>query len=141
MAEETRNRLKILRSKKKDFLAAEEVCMLAGDIYKVNSYLSYTGEHHAKDGNVVITVRLPSFRDILPVLEMLTDRGYDFDETDDYPAANERSFISKQGISVKVYLSGDSTTCRRIIVGYEPQRSPTPIYGFDCGDSTPNVKI
>lgn len=112
-----------------EFAVAEQIVAALDPIFgaRVSDYLG-------PNNSVVIIVRVESFRDTLPILEVLMEAGYGFDSTEDWPDWNERSYISPDGITLKAELIGQGTEgCKRVVTGWRVP-DPVPIYAFDCNE-------
>jgi len=85
---------------------------------------------------VRMDVTVKAFADVLPLLEKITEYGYDFTESRDAPEYGMRYYISDR-IKVAAALQEGDESCKRVVIGYTEPGAPRPIYEFRCGDPTP----
>ena len=137
--EQIKAHIAMLRKNLKDIVAHYEArsheFKILGYLSQAKSYsnLEMSTSNWLTDGRVQVTVRVRAFPDVLPLLEQLSNWGYDFKSTRDWPQYNDRHFISDR-IEVIAHLVGEGTDdCRKVIVGYTKPSEPQPIYEFQCG--------
>lgn len=108
--------------------------------------------YHAWIGANLIFKKMPSWKAMEPVFEMLATRDFDIDAwtSEDDAASFSRVYAytllggtgKADNVTVKITctLEGDNDTCKRVVVGHtEPRVLPSePIYEIHCGDEVRN---
>jgi len=106
-------------------LAEQFSDVISTDVY----YAPDIGWHDATILGARLRMNVNEFRETLPILEVLHDKGYTEMESEDYPILNRRIYICKcpaaHTITLISFLNDDAI-CHKVQVGVEP------VYKFVC---------